>query len=304
MSGPLLDRRWGMAGVVLLTVLGWAIASAWSQDSADAKGESRTSRLEEMASLVRDIRLTDPAHPDRGPFPLRPEPLHRWTDPTRALSDGALWAFGKPGRPIALATMEIYASDPKPQPLWACELISLAPGPLAAEASWNLYIPPGRPRSGRATPLNWTPNPPGIAFEAILEAPAPAATEAERLRQLKALAARFSSSQAAHGPGSRDELRLLPRPAHRYADPTNGLVDGAIFLFVYGTNPELLLSIEARTPPDGTRPAAWSFGCARLSTAVLTVSLDGRETWTRPFAQEPDPEQPYYFIRTARPLKE
>ncbi len=307
MDGPLADRRRGTAWAVTLAMLTVAVAPSWAQAPGAAKAEGRAARLEEMTSLLRDVRVAEPAHPERGPSPLRPEPLHRWTDPTRELSDGGLWAFGKSGRPVALATMEIYGGDPKSGPVWACELISLAPGPLAAEAGWNLFIPPERKVPGPATPLKWAPKKPGIVFEALPGAPAPAATEAERLRQMKALAARFSAYQAVPGGaggGTRYELRLLPRPTHRYADPASGLVDGAIFLLVYGTNPELLLFVEARKPAGGAGPAAWSFGCARLSTAALSVSLDGRETWTRPFAQEPDPEEPYYFVRTARPAKE
>ena len=302
MNCPLRNRCQASLRILLLVVLGCSTAPAWSQDPAPDKAASRTARQEEMAALIRDIRLIDPAHPDQGPVPLRPEPLQRWTDPTRELSDGALWAFGKSGRPVALATMEIYASDPKTRPLWACELITLAPGPLTAEAGWSLYIPPDRADSGRVQPLKWTPKPPGITLEPVPKAPVPAPTEAERLRQLRTLAGRFSAAQAAHGPGSRDELRLLPRPACRYADSTIGLVDGAIFPLVYGTNPELLLVIEAQKPTDPAQPTAWLFGCVRLSTAELTVNLDGREVWTRPFAQEPNPADAYYFIRTARPL--
>ena len=307
MNGPIADRRRGVAWAVTLALLTFAIATAWAQAPVTVRAEGRAERLEEMASLLRDIRVTEPAHPGRGPLPLRPEPLHRWTDPTRELSDGGLWAFGKSGRPVALATMEMYGRDPKASSVWSCELISLAPGPLAAEAGGKFFIPSDRNLPGLAIPLKWAPKKPGIAFEAFPEAPAPAATEAERLRQMKTLSERFSAYQEGNRPdGSRPrfELRLLPRPAHRYADPAAGLVDGAIFLLVYGTNPELLLFVEARKPAERDRPAAWSFGCARLSTAALSVSLDGRESWTRPHAQEPDPEETYYFVLTARPTKE
>ena len=306
MDGKIEDRRRGLAWSVALATLTLAVAPARAQAPADG----RAARLEEMAALLRDLRVVEPARPGRGALPFRPEPLHRWSDPTRELSDGGLWAFGGSGRPVAMATMEVYAKDPKASPTWACELISMAPGPLAAESWGTLLLAPNRDApAGPAVPLRWNPKAPGLALEAFREAPTPAASEAERLRQMKALAARFSAYQEGISPDGarlRYELRLLPRPAHRYADPAAGIVDGAIFLLVYGTNPELLLMIEAHKPADGNadRPAAWSFGCARLSTAALSVSLDGRETWTRPFAQEPDPEATYYYATTARPSKD
>jgi len=304
MNDALPNRPWAPASAILLLTLAIAAAPARGQGPAPGDGE-RAGRLAEMQALVRTLRITDPARPAREPVPLMPEPLHRWSDPTRALSDGSLWAFGKAGRPVALVAAELYGGDAKVVPAWSCELNSLAAGPIVGEADDRFFTPAGRASPELGRPLRWAPRGLGVELTAIAGAPSPGPSAAERLRQMKALAGRVSAHQEVGGPsGSRPryELRLLPRPVHRYADPDSGLIDGAIFLLAYGTNPELLLLIEGRKPVAGA--AAWSCGFARLSTAEISASLDGREAWGRPAVEQPDPESPYYFMLTARRPKD
>src|SRR5581483_4099946 len=93
-------------------------------------------------------------------------------------------------------------------------------------------------------------------------------------------------------------LRPLPHPAHRYAVPSEGIVDGALFLFANGTNPEVMVFIEAQ----GGRPADanWRYAVARLSRAESTVPLDQKEFWTQPFADRPRPGETYFLARKLR----
>lgn len=264
--------------------------------------EERAGRLDEMRSLVRAIKISDGSRPSRAPEPLAAEPLHRWNDPTREFSDGSLWAFGAKGRPIALATMELYGG-PKGTSTWSYELISLAPGPIVGEAEgrYATLDQPFNPQAGG--PLRWEPEGRGVEMRGVANTPAPARAEADRLRQMKAISGRISAREAGanRNDGRETELRLMPRPIHRYADPDSGLVDGAIFLYAYGTNPELLVLIEARQSGDAVE---WSCGFARLSRAALTVKLDGKEAWSRPYAESPPPRDPYFIVRTGRRPKD
>ncbi len=107
----------------------------------------------------------------------------------------------------------------------------------------------------------------------------PAADANARLRQFKTLVKRFSSYQIFAPKQQREELRLLVQPLYRYSDLENGVRDGALFAFALGTNPEVLLFLEARDE-EGGKPA-WYYGLARRgSTAEVHGLLDDKDVWT------------------------
>jgi hypothetical protein len=89
----------------------------------------------------------------------------------------------------------------------------------------------------------------------------------------------------------RYELRLLPQPVSRHADPGSGLIDGTIFFLAYGTNPEVALLIEASR--DGTSPPAWTYGLVRMGRAELHVTLDEGEVWKQPSISVPSIHDSY-----------
>src|SRR5262249_27244101 len=93
-------------------------------------------------------------------------------------------------------------------------------------------------------------------------------------------------------------LRLLPHPIDRYAEKAEGILDGAMFIFAHGTNPEVLLLIEARRQGDGAN--AWTFAAAPLSRAQPTLKLDGKEIWSSPTKEQTTPEDPYFDILKGR----
>jgi hypothetical protein len=73
--------------------------------------------------------------------------------------------------------------------------------------------------------------------------------------------------------GDSVECRLLPQPIDRYRGAEAGALDGAVFAFANGTNPELGLILECTEQ-------AWSYGACRLSSAALVAALDGKEFFT------------------------
>jgi hypothetical protein len=73
-------------------------------------------------------------------------------------------------------------------------------------------------------------------------------------------------------------LRLLTKPLYRY-EATGDLIDGALFGFVLGTDPEALLMIEAYKTPEGTQ---WRYAFAAMTVYGLFAKLDGTEVWNRP----------------------
>jgi hypothetical protein len=75
-------------------------------------------------------------------------------------------------------------------------------------------------------------------------------------------------------------------------------VDGACFLFVHGTNPEVLLLIEAQEREIGS--ATWRHALAPLARAELAVQLDQKDVWTRPSPLQLSTEDPYFTVQTVR----
>lgn len=94
---------------------------------------------------------------------------------------------------------------------------------------------------------------------------------------MRQLADRFDAHQFWE---QRFELRLLPKPIYRYEAPDAGVMDGAVYALVHGTNPEVLLLVEAHAADDGA--AVWKVGFGSLAGARCVVRLDGKEFWTCP----------------------
>jgi hypothetical protein len=77
----------------------------------------------------------------------------------------------------------------------------------------------------------------------------------------------------------RWELRLLTQPLYRYEKPSGETVDGSLFAFVTsaGTDPEIVLVLEARTVNDDT---AWHYRALRFSDSNLYVRHNGKDVWS------------------------
>jgi hypothetical protein len=136
----------------------------------------------------------------------------------------------------------------------------------------------------RGKDLNWTAKKPGIELQTIADSSSVAELPARRLVQMKELLRRFTAHEQAPV-GGRIELRSLSSPLYRYQAPKEGVMDGAIFSFANGTNPEVLLVLESHGKAGD--PAAWQFGLAQLTGAEVTVELDGVKIWSRTEADPP-----------------
>jgi hypothetical protein len=136
------------------------------------------------------------------------------------------------------------------------------------------------------------PSRPGVELKDLPGAPAPAATPAQRLRQLRALAGEFTLRQTDRK-NVESDLRLLTQPLYRYENTEGDLIDGALFVFVQGTDPQAFLLIEDRQVDGAPR---WQFAMARMIGVHLSARFRGREVWSVPtisWAQIFDPREPY-----------
>lgn len=231
-----------------------------------------------MRRLARATRLSEVADgkPSR-PVSLRPEALVRYNDPPRGIQDGTLWGWGDHGRVTATLKVEHWTNPDGGH--WSFGVSSFATTPLEVSFSDSPVQALRKP--------GWKP-------QAIDAAP-PAGSAVQRLIQMKALARRFAVSvRSVHNPNPL-ELRLLPTSIDRYDDPASGILDGAVFGLSFGTNPTVLLAIEALQ--KASAGSSWQFGFARQGSGEMVARLDHKEAWTQPFALSPG-DSDVYTIHT------
>ena len=271
------------------------------QAPAPAPGDAEAARA--RRDFLRDLYLGDAGsyriYRDAGRAEraeLRPEPAYVWTNPVRnGGQDGHVFVWTYRGRPEAVGT--IFSSPLTGRRKVMHELHSLSAAVLEVDH-------PG--------PHPWKPLQPGVDLRPIPGAPEPGRSAPQRLVQMRALAREFAATavDAADRPW---ELRVLPQPLYRYESTDPDVLDGAIFTLVSsaGTDPELMIVVEARKPP-GEPPSAfsWQFGAARFSIMALTVRLKDRVVFTAPLipynAAVPDPTHRYHIVtdRMIPPVEE
>lgn len=206
-------------------------------------------------SIYRDAARTEPLE-------LRREPIYRWSNPTRVGGqDGDVFLWTYHGRPEVVASIFSHPHQ-KTLRTMCHELHSLSEAVLVVD---------------RESSNRWQPKAAGVDLKPIPDAPTPGATPAARLVQIRALARDFSGRSLSDQKQSWP-LRILPRPLYRYEGTDPAVLDGAVFALISsaGTDPEIILLIEARQAPEGAR---WSYGAARFSDMSLWLDYKGREVW-------------------------
>jgi len=148
----------------------------------------------------------------------------------------------------------------------------------------------------------WSPEAPGVEFKDIPGASAPADTAAARLRQMKVLADRFKVTMTGWkaDKSDREVLRLLPKPLYRdelseAPGPGPGWIDGAVFAYVQGTDPEAVLLLEVFR--QNGRPR-WQYAFARATASGLEARLDKTVVWAVDFLEgKPTSLKPQMTLR-------
>jgi hypothetical protein len=203
---------------------------------------------------------------------LRKAPVLRWANYTRfdalKVRDAATYIWTAQGRPeVVVCAFPI----PETVPIILLDFGSLSRHGLVAE------------RNGQRV---WYPKEPGVEFQPVPGSPAPAESAAARLRQMKELAIEFRSTLLGlRGDGSdREELRMLPQQVYRYESESPELLDGAMFFFVQGTDPESLLLLEAVREGSGYQ---WQYALARRSSGALMALYQDKIVWKIPTQHTP-----------------
>jgi hypothetical protein len=211
------------------------------------------------------------------------EPVLRWTNPAVGRVHGNTYVWLQNGRPVAVGCL---FRNFVPWNTFNGEMAALAGTNLVARRD-NKVI--WRPRDE----WKWHPVP-----------GAPAAAAAQRLVQMRALAGEFTVEvlDTRNNPkGDEQTPRLLPRPLYRYDAGQTKKLDGGLFAFVLGTDPELMVLIECDTA--AAKPE-WRFGVARMNRDAVRLKHKGATVWEVASLREHKPEDPYFFFGLGLPRSE
>jgi hypothetical protein len=197
---------------------------------------------------------------DRNDVAKVSEPCLRWSNPVSDIRDGALavFTFGG-GRPVAVGTFFHQG-----QKEWCTEFSIIAPDNVSVLESGRLF---------------WKPSEYVCKFTDLPDSPIPAAKAPLRLVQMRKIAADFSA--VVHFGFTRPEitphnLRLLAQPVYRYSEAEK-ILDGGLFIFAIGTDPDVNLLIEAYQDDKGAR---YRYALAPLTIFELQVRYKGTEVWS------------------------
>lgn len=193
---------------------------------------------------------------------LHPHPALKWTNPVSGIEHGLLVLWHDDHRPAVFA--QVFKL-PAPQNLWLHEGQSVIAEPLR----FTLNEKPV-----------WSPSPSTAAFKTLEKIDAPAEKPAARLVQARAISRRFAASEdfrtTGNSAASRFELRLSPQPVYQYTSEKLNVLSGTVFAFVNGTDPEVLLMIEAFRNESGT---GWRYLLAPMTCWAVAATWDGAPVW-------------------------
>ena len=270
-----------MIAVSLAALILASTCAADERPSADdeEREQRRAELLDQMRTLAAATNVS--YRQSERPLKLVESPVFRYDDQPRRFLDATVWVWTDQGRPIAFQKIEAMPDR------WQFCFTSLADDVL--EVDW------GDDHPYRSTE-------PGIALRPLADAPDVPSGSSRRGLELRKLAREFSARIVVDGANNSQEMRLLSTPIFEYTDPQTKLLSGAVFGFATnGTNPDLLVVLEARTPPE-QNSSRWHFAAARMT--IGHVTLKHRETTVAEFEYVPPRPAAFptwIFFSTLRP---
>ncbi|OYW14772.1 MAG: hypothetical protein B7Z55_15455 [Planctomycetales bacterium 12-60-4] len=207
------------------------------------------------------------AKPEK-PFQLHPEPILRRQQNTIGNSLGYtfLWLEDS-GRPAALGDIFFFKNHLEMRHMMN-EWHSFNDQPLIVKG----------PGANDVEKVFLDSPAPGLDWRAFPDADEPAKTTAGRKLQMTRLVRRIAIDSTTQVSRQHHHLRLLTTPIFTYestGDPR--FLSGAIFAFCVETDPECLISIEARQSGDHYE---WEFAPTATTIDLLALQLDEKPTWS------------------------
>jgi hypothetical protein len=220
-----------------------------------------------MDELAATVTIEELIGDGRAAAVRQKTPLLVYTDNTRKQADATLWVWTQQNRPVGVMAVELYPTH-RSGPRWLFEVVSLSDHRITAV---------------RPPELRWSAREPAMAWQPLDMNP-PAGTPAARLIQMREAVRQFRVRESAVVEGKL-ELRPMTTPLLRYDHAGSGVLDGAMFAFANGTNPEVLLLIEARRSPGGT--PQWQYRLGQMTGGEVTVEYRDKVVWQQGEADPP-----------------
>jgi hypothetical protein len=249
-----------------------------ARDDKEKEKEEEARRARQLQNMKRSAAQYSVSLADE---PKRQCKFHesavmRFSNPTLGTRDGALYIWSDRGRPQAILKLFTYNNE-----FFSHEWQSLSETPIVAE------------REGKVV---WNPTNSGITFRELADAPKPAESAVERLRQMKSLAGKFTATYTDTPRDAKPiDLRLLIQPVFRFEpgdDPS--CLDGAIFAFANGTAPPALLLLEAR---KADRSHKWYYAFARIASGAVAAKYDEKEIFSvEKYDFSSDPKKTFFWL--------
>lgn len=210
--------------------------------------------------MAKQIRVEADAF---GDATLTPKPFFHWENPVRVgRTAGDFFIWFAHDQPVLVGTLFSYdwPTTDLSQRAVAVELHGLSEHGMQVSYGPN---------------LRWTAPANAVQASRLTDTPAPRNRRSQRLVEMRRIASRIQASTNLEG--RHTPLRLLPTPLYRFERPETiaddeQVLDGGIFAMVTGTDPELLLVIQALRVDD--QQFAWFLTTAGFTDLPTTVKLD------------------------------
>lgn len=262
-----------MSSLSILLCIGLCTLGARSGKAQDKPANDKS--LENMLSLVETIQFES----GKGStVPLeRQGPVLRWSSPiSPGIADALVFLWTDDGRPVVGGQLFKIGDSP-----WLHEFQSLSTQPLRATAKDQVF---------------WSTEKAGLER---LKVPAkfgkPASDGRRRLVQMRQIGRPLVAAHKVDR-SSPTRLRLLSTPLYRYSSDRAKVVDGAVFSFAAGTDPEVLLIIEAIRPSGAEKEMHWEMSFAPMTIFACRVEREGKSIWSCDYRPPPHPSDADFHL--------
>ena len=245
--------------IVFLSLAGATVTTLVADDGDVKKQQAeKWSNYFYERALKYDIQFAGADGDDK--LELVKEPLLHWANPLRATTHGKCYVWTHEGRPEVFVSLFSYPKGANKCTV-AHAFNTFSDHPLVAKFDDEVF---------------WTPKKPGTAeMKMVPDSPVVAGVRGARMVQMRNIVRKFSATAG----GTKDEereLRLLTTPLYRYPKSDDEYMDGALFGFVMGTDPEVILMLESRIVDSEPR---WHYLAVRHTFTTLRVSFEDTQVW-------------------------
>jgi len=251
--------------------------SATPDRAERAKAES----LQRMLARTRQMIVRIQAGSEERRPELVEAPLIHYADQVRNLPESTLWVWQQQGLPVLFCKVE-QIRDARASWQYCCVPATTE----KIDVEWQRQF---RWRSREAL-FKWVP---------VADAPEPHDKAPTRLMQMKAIVRGFGGETEQTPVKSRQKMRLLASPLHRFAAPEQNVLDGAVFgLTSNGTNPDVLLVVEALGKEESN--ARWRYAVVGMTGDAVEVVLKDKTVWKKQYTDGPGDHRSWMWYVSAQ----